>query len=72
MIIPKCFPAVEMRLSILESMQLKKISFLNYNISDLIVTLSDKAPKGTVVNRTFLHEGLLDITLIFFIFPMKH
>jgi len=53
-------------------MQLKKISFLNYNISDLIVTLSDKAPKGTVVNRTFVHEGLLDITLIFFIFPMKH
>ena len=41
----------------IENPQLKKISFLNYKISDLIVTLSDKASGVPLLIGNFYMEG---------------
>ena len=60
MIIPNCFPAVDMR-----KLQQKMISFKNYKILYLIHSWLGKALKGTVANlaKSTFHGGSLEITL---------
>ena len=60
-----CFPAVEMRLSLLETTHIEIIRFQNHNQWYLIQTWSDKAFKSTVVNRTLpsLHGESLKIAI---------
>ena len=50
---------------------MKIIIFRNYKHKCLIHTWTDKAFKGSIVNRIFLHEGSLAITLHYSSFKQK-
>ena len=59
------FPAVEMRNASCFCRAVENNKVSNYKLRFLNQIMSDKAFKGTVVNRTLssLHEGSLEITL---------